>query len=115
MVRTLTGGSGADVVLDFVGSDETLSGALAAVAPEGLVVVVGLLGGAVPFSFFSQAPEATLTTSYWGTRNELAELVALAEAGRVACHVERHPLDEINTVFTRLSHGEIDGRAVLVP
>ncbi|HEY6533227.1 MAG TPA: NAD(P)-dependent alcohol dehydrogenase [Acidimicrobiales bacterium] len=114
-VRSLTGGSGADVVLDFVGSDETLSGAVGAVAPQGLVVLVGLLGGATPFSFFSQAPEATLTTSYWGSRNELAEVIALAQRGRLACHVERHPLDDVNSVFTRLAHGEIDGRAVLVP
>jgi alcohol dehydrogenase, propanol-preferring len=78
-------------------------------------VLAGLAGGAAPFSFFSQATEAQLTTSYWGSRNELAEVIALAQQGRLRSHVERHSLVDINTVFARLARGEIDGRAVLVP
>jgi propanol-preferring alcohol dehydrogenase len=114
-IRSITGGEGADAVLDFVGSESTLRTAVAVVARKGLVVLAGLAGGAVPFSFFSQATEAQLTTTYWGSRNELAELIALAEQGRVHGRVERYPLAEINTAFERLEHGQIDGRAVIVP
>jgi alcohol dehydrogenase, propanol-preferring len=114
-VASFTGGDGAAAVLDFVGADSTLNIALGAVGRKGLVVLVGLAGGAVPFSFFAAASEVQLTTSMWGSRNELAEVIALAEQGRLHGHVERHPLTEINIVFERLQRGEVDGRAVLVP
>ncbi len=114
-IKAFTGGEGADAVLDFVGSDTTLQTAAAAVGRKGIVVLVGLAGGSVPFSFFGLATEAELTGSNWGSRNELGELIALAGQGRLRGHIERHPLADINTVFERLERGEIEGRAVLVP
>jgi propanol-preferring alcohol dehydrogenase len=114
-IASFTAGQGAAAVLDFVGSDSTLKTAAGAVGRQGIVVLVGLAGGAVPFSFFSIATEAELTTSDWGSRNELAEVVKLAEQGRLRGHVERHALADINAVFERLERGQIDGRAVLIP
>jgi alcohol dehydrogenase, propanol-preferring len=43
------------------------------------------------------------------------ELLALAEGGRIACHVERHPLSQVDAVFDKLRRDEIIGRAVIVP
>ncbi len=114
-IEGITNGKGAAAVLDFVGSDDTLALATKAVGPQGLVVLVGLAGGSVPFSFMGVASEATLTTSMWGNRNELQEVVELARRGTVKGHVERHPLSAINEVFERLEAGKIDGRAVLNP
>ena len=114
-ITAFTAGEGAAAVLDFVGSDSTLEIATGAVGRQGIVVLVGLAGGAVPFSFFSMATEAQLTTSDWGNCNELAEVIALAEQGRLQGRIERHALGAINTVFERLERGQIDGRAVLVP
>ena len=42
-------GGPADVVLDFVGTDETLAHAAAVVAPDGLVMLVGEAGGQLDF------------------------------------------------------------------
>lgn len=114
-ITSFAGGQGAAAVVDFVGTDSTLQMAAGAVGRKGLVVLAGLAGGAVPFSFFALAAEAELTTTYWGSRNELAELITLAEQGRLHGHIERHPLTDINTVFERLERGQIDGRAVLIP
>lgn len=114
-IGAFTHGQGAAAVLDFVGTHSTLETAVGVVGPTGAVVLVGLAGGSVPFSFFGSATEATLTTSNWGSRNELAEVIALAEQDRLRAHVELHALGEINEVFHRLERGEIDGRAVLVP
>ncbi|HUV10375.1 MAG TPA: NAD(P)-dependent alcohol dehydrogenase [Acidimicrobiia bacterium] len=114
-ITSFTGGNGADVVLDFVGADDTLGLAARAVGRKGTIVLLGLAGGAVPFSFFGLPTEAELTTSSWGSRNELAEVIALADQGRLHGHVERHPLKAINAVFERLEHGTIEGRAVLMP
>jgi len=50
-----------------------------------------------------------------GRYAELQELVALVECGDVELHTEVHDLGAINHVAERLEHGEIEGRAVLVP
>jgi alcohol dehydrogenase, propanol-preferring len=110
-----SGGRGAAAVIDVVGSDESLAFGAAALGFEGHLVVVGLAGGSVPFGFFTWPPESILTTSHWGTRTELEEVVALAREGRLRIDVERAPLEAINDVFARLEAGEVGGRAVLVP
>jgi alcohol dehydrogenase, propanol-preferring len=114
-IRAAAGDEGATAVLDFVGVDETLALAAATVGRRSTVVLVGLAGGSVPFDFFGWPAEVVLTTSNWGNRNELAEVVALARAGRLQIDVERAGLDAVNDVFARLARGEIRGRAVLVP
>jgi propanol-preferring alcohol dehydrogenase len=114
-VRGLCGGEGAAAALDFVGVGTTMQLASSCVARGGLVVVVGRADRSAPFSFVDQAREAVLTTSSWGTRNELVEVLALAQRGLISGAVERYPLNEINSVFARLVDGRVDGRAVLIP
>lgn len=114
-IREASGGEGAAAALDIVGTDETLALAAQCVGRQAQVVVVGLAAGTLPFSFFTWPSEATLTSSNWGTRNELEEVVALAQSGAITVQVERAPLEEINEVFSRLEQGKVDGRAVLVP
>jgi propanol-preferring alcohol dehydrogenase len=114
-VQAATGGRGAAAVVDVVGSDESLAFAASSLGFEGHLVIVGLAGGSVPFSFFTWPPESIVTTSHWGTRTELEEVVALAREGRLRIDVERAPLDAINDVFARLEAGQVAGRAVLVP
>ncbi|MDG9703904.1 NAD(P)-dependent alcohol dehydrogenase [Streptomyces sp. DH37] len=114
-IRALTGGLGAALVLDCVGADATMATAAAAAAVESDVTVVGLAGGTLPVGFGAVPFEAAVSIPYWGTRPELAEVVALARAGRIRPHVEVFPLGEANEVYQRLRDGRIDGRAVLVP
>jgi propanol-preferring alcohol dehydrogenase len=114
-VRALCGGEGAAAVIDFVGAGPTLRLGLACLARQGMLVLVGLAGGTVPAGFFTQASEAVITTSNWGSRNDLAEVIALARAGRLTATVERHPLDDINQVMDRLEAGQVQGRAVVTP
>ncbi len=109
------GGEGAAAVFDFVGADATLATAAACVGRQGMVVLVGLAGGSLPYSFMGMPSESVVRGSTWGTRNELEEVLALAAADRLSFHVETHPLDAINDVFHRLEAGDIVGRAVLVP
>ena len=114
-IRELTGGRGADVVIDFVGAAQTIELARGVARPMSDVTIVGIGGGEVPFSFFSQGYEVNLATTYWGTRPELVEMLTLA--GRGAIHVERteYSLDDAAQAYRDLAAGEVTGRAVVVP
>jgi alcohol dehydrogenase, propanol-preferring len=114
-IREATGGRGAELVLDIVGSDDTLALAARCGRFEGDIALVGLAGGTLPFSFFSQPYECSISTTYWGSAIELIEVLELARAGRIHAHVERHPLEQAAEVYERLRRGEISGRAVVCP
>ncbi|SCF60578.1 NAD(P)-dependent alcohol dehydrogenase [Streptomyces sp. Ncost-T10-10d] len=114
-IRELTGGVGAQVVLDFVGAPPTVATAGAAAAIDSDVTIVGLGGGALPVGFGSLPYSTTVTSPYWGSRSELAEVLDLARAGSVEVHVETYTLDEAPLAYERLHHGKINGRAVILP
>ncbi|MFI7301311.1 NAD(P)-dependent alcohol dehydrogenase [Streptomyces sp. NPDC050121] len=115
-VRELTGGTGADVVLDFVGTEATLAVAAASVAVAGDVTIVGIGGGTLAVGFGGGLPfEVSASFPYWGSRPELMEVVELARQGLVSSHVETFTLDEAPTAYERLHAGDINGRAVVLP
>jgi propanol-preferring alcohol dehydrogenase len=112
---TLGLGAPADVVFDFVGTDDSLSYAARNVAPGGLISLVGEAGGTLPFGFERVPVEASLTTTAWGSIADLREVVALARRGRLRWEVERMPLAEAQAAHDRLAAGDVEGRLVLVP
>lgn len=114
-IREATGGRGAELVLDVVGADDTLALAAQCGRFEADIALVGLAGGTLPFSFFSQPYECSVSTTYWGSAIELIEVLELARAGKIHAHVERYPLERAAEVYERLRSGEIPGRAVVCP
>lgn len=114
-VKDLTHGLGADVVLDFVGSESTIRSAMASARTMADVTVVGIAGGTFPWSFFSQAYEVCLTTTYWGSRPELVELFELAARGLVRAEHTFYSLDDAVRAYEDLQAGKVRGRAVIVP
>jgi len=114
-VRAETGSGGAILVLDLVGSDDTLRAAASAVAVGGHISIVGLGGGTLPMAFGSLPLEWSAGKPSWGTLPELHEVVALARAGAIEIEVERFELDEALDGYRRLREGEVVGRAVVVP
>jgi len=114
-VREATRGRGAELVLDLVGSDETLALGAQVGRFEGDLALVGLAGGTFPLSFFSQPYEQAIATTYWGSAIELLEVLELARTGRIHVHVERYGLERATDAYAKLRAGEIDGRAVICP
>lgn len=109
-------GAPADIVLDMVGADATLTLAARVVAPDGLVLLVGESGGSMPFGFAGPAPvETWLTTVAWGSAADLRAVIAIAEAGGLEWGVETMALSEASAAHARLRAGEVDGRLVLAP
>jgi alcohol dehydrogenase, propanol-preferring len=105
----------ADAVLDFVGSDETLALAAEVVAPDGLVMIVGEAGGRLEIGFERPAIEGWVTTTAWGSIDELREVVRLARIGSVRAEVEVLDLSDAAAAHARLRVGDVSGRLVLAP
>lgn len=114
-IRRLTDGAGADLVLDMVGSEQTLALGAKALRVEGRLTIIGLGLGTLPVNFFALPYGAQVVTSYWGTLTELIELVDLARAGRIEVETEHFPLTGALDAYARLRAGTIRGRAVIVP
>ena len=102
-------------VLDFVGSDESLANAARLVDRKGIAIVIGLFGGRIPFGLGAVPHEARFMSSIWGSRDELAELIALAQRELLEYTVETMPLEQAQEAHQRLRRGEARGRIVLVP
>lgn len=119
-ILAMTGGRGADAVFDFVGVDATARLSVEAVAPNGAYRMVGLGGGAPEITAGPAGGPgwpwgASVRKSYGGTRSDLIESVALAQAGLLTVEHQRFALDDALDAFARLRAGDIRGRAVLVP
>ncbi|MCX5063216.1 NAD(P)-dependent alcohol dehydrogenase [Streptomyces sp. NBC_00201] len=116
VLRAATAGVGADAVLDFVGNDATLRLAVDLLRPGGELALVGSGGGQVAVRKPGFLPPGfRLSLPFWGTRPELAEVIALARSGALHVEIERLPLSAALEAFGRLRRGRVRGRAVLVP
>ncbi|AYF72842.1 NAD(P)-dependent alcohol dehydrogenase [Nocardia yunnanensis] len=119
-ILDLTDGRGADAVFDFAGVDATAKLACETVAPNGAYRMVGLGGGAAEITAGPAGGPgwpwgASVRKSLGGTRSDLHDCVALAQAGKLRMEVERFDLAEGPEALRRLDAGRIRGRAVLVP
>lgn len=114
-IREHTSGRGADVVIDFVGATATMNLARTVARTMADVTIVGIGGGEVPLGFFSQPYEVSMATTYWGSRPELVELLALAARGQVGTESTIYPLDQGVQAYRDLRAGTVTGRAVVVP
>lgn len=114
-VRDLTAGRGADVVFDFVGTDQTHADSAAMLARGGTYSVIGY-GGVISIPSPSLVVnEHAVVGNLVGTWVDLYELLELHGAGKVVLKTETHPLDAVNDVLEALRGGDVTGRAVLVP
>ncbi|SCL32470.1 D-arabinose 1-dehydrogenase, Zn-dependent alcohol dehydrogenase family [Micromonospora nigra] len=114
-IRRATGGRGADVVLDCVGTDTTLRLGVAAARTVGDLTIVGLGGGTLPVSFFGVPYELSVQTTYWGSRPELAEVLDLGARGLVRPTTTTFALEEAPAAYRQMRDGTLRGRAVVVP
>jgi propanol-preferring alcohol dehydrogenase len=102
-------------VFDFVGSDESLADAGRLVDRQGLAIVVGLYGGRIPFGLGAVPHEAHFRSSIWGSRDELGELIELAQRERLEYTIDTMPLEQAQTAHELIRSGQARGRIVLTP
>ena len=114
-VRDMTDGRGADVVLDFVAEQGAEADGWNMTAPAGSYFVIGY-GGTVHIPTLDIiSTERNVIGNIVGTYNELAELMALAQAGKVTLHTRTYPLDAAPDALADLDAGRVRGRAILIP
>ncbi|HEY2668826.1 MAG TPA: NAD(P)-dependent alcohol dehydrogenase [Rugosimonospora sp.] len=114
-VRALTGGAGAEVVLDFVAEQGAEQDGFAMTARAGSYYVIGY-GGTVHIPTLDIiSTERNVIGNIVGAYNELAELMVLAQSGKVTLHTRAYPLDAAADALADLDAGRVRGRAILVP
>ena len=112
-VRRGTGG-GAHGVLITAPSLVAFKQGVAMTRKLGTCVLVGLPPGEFPTPLFDVVANCiTIRGSFVGTRQDMAEALAFAAAGRVKAEIERQPLSAINDVLTRLEQGKVASRVVI--
>ncbi len=114
-VLELTDGVGADVVLDFVAEQGAEAAGWAMTRPNGSYYVIGYGGELTLPTLDIISTERNIVGNIVGTYNELAELMVLAQTGRVTLHTKTYPLDAAADALHDLDQGQVRGRAILVP
>jgi len=107
---------GAAAAIDFVGSPKTMEFGVNILRKGGKLVMVGLYGGANPIStVLFPFKMMTIEGSYVGTLEDLRELLALVQAGKVPpIPIETRSADQVSAALSDLkSGGKVRGRVVL--
>lgn len=108
---------GGDIVVETVGSAETLPLSLGLLGRGGRLVLVGYSEAALevqPLSLVVE--EQSVVASVGSTPADLAHAVGLAARGRLRVPVDDViPLHEVNEGLHRLRRGDVVGRVVVVP
>jgi propanol-preferring alcohol dehydrogenase len=112
-----TGGSGAVVVLDLVGIDQSLATAVDVVAPFGAIQVNGMGGGRVAFTagVGSRLPRGVAVSpmQFSGSYLDLIAVMALARDGSLRPDLVRFGFSDALEALNALHAGRVRGRAVL--
>jgi propanol-preferring alcohol dehydrogenase len=114
-VRRLTGGAGAAVVLDFVGSDATIAMALACGQPTGSIGIVGAGGGTARIAWDTAPLECDVFIPMGAPIAEVREVIAMAEAGQLRMDTELIPFERTAEAYELFRRGELSARAVVMP
>ncbi|WP_317441031.1 NAD(P)-dependent alcohol dehydrogenase [Streptomyces collinus] len=114
-VLELTGGQGAEVVIDFVGEGGATQDGVRMLRRAGDYHVVGYGENIDVPTIDIISNEINFIGNLVGSYNDLCELMVLAAQGRVRLHTTPYPLDRFQDALTDLAEGRVRGRAILVP
>jgi len=113
-VQELTKG-GAHVVFDFVAEQGAENEGWAMTRRAGSYYVIGYGGELHIPTLDVIGTERNVIGNIVGTYNDLAELMVLAQAGKVTLHTRAYPLTQAPEALADLDAGRVRGRAILVP
>ncbi len=113
-LRTACGQGELDAVIDCAGAEEMIRLGFELLAIGGHYASVGLVGDRIDIPLFPcVAREYTYHGSFWGSYNDLSEVMALAAQGKIRHTVKTIAFEQINENLELLRSGDIVGRAVV--
>ncbi len=114
VVKEMRRSGGAHVALVTSAAKTAYDMALYCVRPSGTMLVVGLPAKEISFpAIVMTGGEIQIKGSAVGTREDLAEVLAMGAAGSVHCQVATRPLADVQEILGQLSRGEVSGRIAL--
>lgn len=109
-----TGQGDLDAIIDCAGAPEMMQLAFTLLSISGHYVDVGLVGDRIDIPLFPRVSrEQTFHGSYWGSYNDLSEVMALAARDEIRHTVKAITFDQLNEYLDLLRAGDIVGRAVM--
>ncbi|WP_406690856.1 NAD(P)-dependent alcohol dehydrogenase [Saccharopolyspora sp. ID03-671] len=114
-VRELTGGHGAETVIDFVGEGGATSEGVRMLRRAGDYHVVGYGENIDVPTIDIISTEINFIGNLVGSYNDLCELMVLAAQDKVRLHTSKYPLERFQDALDDLDAGRIRGRAILTP
>ena len=114
-VLELTGGNGAEVVVDFVGEGGATAEGVAMLRRAGDYHVVGYGENIDVPTIDIISAEINIIGNLVGSYGDLCDLMVLAARGAVTLHTVTYALDDFQTALDDLDGGRVRGRAILTP
>lgn len=115
-IARITDGRGVDIVVDIVGTPESMAWGLHSLRRGGRFVLVGY-SPATPFpleSMLMHLNEWKIFGTRCSSRTELADSIRLVNSGAVVPVVSRvYPLEELNEALREVAAGRVLGRTVI--
>jgi alcohol dehydrogenase, propanol-preferring len=116
VIKELRDRGGVHVALVTSAARASYNSAFYCLRPTGTLVVVGLPADPICFPpILMAAGEIRIQASTVGTRQDLREVLTIAAARKVHCHVAVRPLADANEALDQLRRGQVSGRLVLAP
>jgi alcohol dehydrogenase, propanol-preferring len=105
-----------DVIVDFVGAESTFGLAQRFARRGGTVVLVGLHSPHLPLSSYALVNlQLHVHGTFWGTRQELQEVLQLLAGGKVRPEVQTGQIKDVNHWLEELKAGRVRSRVALLP
>ncbi len=114
-VLELTGGLGAEAIIDFVGENGAIEDGIAMIRDGGFYYVIGYGENINIPTIDVISREISFIGNLVGTYSDLQELMTLTTQGQVSLHTTTYPLDAVNDAMADLDRGRLPGRGILIP
>jgi len=114
-ILELTGGHGAEAVIDFVGEGGATAEGVSMLRRAGDYYVVGYGENINVATIDIVSTEINFIGNLVGTYNDLVELMSLAADGKVTLHTSKYALEDYQQAIDDLDAGRVRGRAILIP
>ncbi|SFW80093.1 NAD(P)-dependent alcohol dehydrogenase [Amycolatopsis australiensis] len=114
-VLDLTGGHGAEAVIDFVGEGGSTAEGVRMLRRAGSYYVVGYGENLDVPTIDIISTEISFVGNLVGSYTDLQDLMVLAAQGKVKLHTAQYRLEQFQQAVDDLSAGRVRGRAILIP